>query len=257
MSLFVIVSNGSFNPMFDRWKTLRRVHNITEVKSTKTQEAADSWIVQFAASSYDPCKAKNVDLKEDELAAYGCFASLDNGFSIAQAYKANIVAVSTSDYHLAALVTSAFLSNPSRTNATLVFFIPKENTSKRYLNRYKSMVQSSSAIVISNADLGEAINEQRGRVLFVAQTEANVNAFMKSSEKELQSAFKRGRRLRGPNNKNVVVFEGIKSLNAPKMTSGATRAVVLDADSLDNVYAFFPQLGLSRNDSTHEYQNQA
>lgn len=251
MSVFVIVSNGSFHPKFGRWDTLRRQHHITEVRSTKTQEAADSWIVQFAASSYDPCKAHNIKLKRDEVAAYGCEADLDNGFTIAQAYKADILAVSTSDYHLAALVVSAFLANPMKSKASLVIFVPKTNTGKRY-QRYKPMVQSNSAIVIGNSELGAVINEAAGRVLFVAQTESNVNAFMKMSANDLRGAFIRGKHF-GHN--GVYVFEGVKALTPSTRTSSATRAVVLDADDVDNVYAFYNQLGLTRNDTTHEYSD--
>lgn len=245
MALFILVSNGSRSLYPDKgWDVLRTKNNITEIKTTVTQESTDSWILQFIASSYNPCESDSQYMKREELTAYGC--ATPSKFTIAQAYKADIIAVSTSDYHLAELMTSAFLSNPSRTSSTLVIFIPEVNNSELYKTKYLQSTGSKSAIVIKNPALAEKIDAAQGRVLFVPQTADNVNTFMKSSQEDLRKHFMRAKRFNDTGFPTNYVFTGARALTPTPSPNTDTRVIILDADDSKNMDPFKSKMGLTK-----------
>lgn len=261
-SLFVIVSNGSshaFSPPNTRnWKTMRKTHNINMITTTPTSESADAIILQLVSSCFDPCTAKYTALKPDEKSAYGCSAENSDAFSVARLYKADVLVVSTGDYHLVSLLAAAFLQNNSNNDRTLVFMVPSTNTSKTFTTKFASIVKDQASVIIDNFDLGQQISAAKGKIMFVTQTQANAQYVLTAPPTALRKQFKGGTYPNVKQGKSAYMFSPISSPKQVDGTSTSTRAVIIDADDSENASAFRAAMGLSTPQTTHTFKdNQA
>lgn len=228
------------------------------ITTAPTSESADAIILQLVSSCFDPCTAKYTALKPDEKSAYGCSADNNNAFSVARLYKADVLVVSTGDYHLVSLLAAAFLQNNRNNDRTLVFMVPSTNTSKAFTTKFSSIVKDKASVIIDNFDLGQQISAAKGKILFVTQTQANAHYVLTAPPAALRKQFKSGTYPNIKQGKSSYVFSPISTPKPHDGTSTSTRAVIIDADDSENVAAFRIAMGLSTPQTTHTFNdNQA